>query len=180
ETSDLKGPIPRLEAMLKVEGDPEGDLVEEANEYAKENFRLKDEVNEMTAKIAPLQSDMNLDKYKSELQAEKKSNLVALNEKDKKIWQANKDQNDKCEAVRGIRLRDLTIAKWMMRATKRWKKWPCFCGEVGVEAKAVRPPVPPELHLLSQTERHPLGVRLQEHQRLQWPTFLRIERICTG
>ena len=75
--------------------------MEEANEYAKENFRLKDEVNEMTAKIAPLQSDMNLDKYKSELQAEKKSNLVALNEKDKKIWQANKDQNDKCEAVRG-------------------------------------------------------------------------------
>lgn len=78
--------IESLEDENKIREIQKGDLVEEANEYAKENFRLKDEVNEMTAKIAPLQSDMNLEKYKSELQAEKKSNLLALNEKDKKIW----------------------------------------------------------------------------------------------
>ena len=57
----------------------------EANEYAKESFRLKDDVNEMAAKMVSSQSDAIIEKFKSELQAEKKSNLVALNEKDKKI-----------------------------------------------------------------------------------------------
>ena len=59
--------------------------MEEANEYAKESFRLKDDVNEMAAKMVSSQSDAIIEKFKSELQAEKKSNLVALNEKDKKI-----------------------------------------------------------------------------------------------
>lgn len=61
--------------------------MEEANEYAKESFRLKDDVNEMAAKMVSSQSQSEaiIEKFKSELQAEKKSNLVALNEKDKKI-----------------------------------------------------------------------------------------------
>ena len=57
------------------------------------NLRLQDEVRELSSKSTSSTSEM-AEKYKSELMAEKKSNLVAMNEKGKKIWQMSKDHID--------------------------------------------------------------------------------------
>ena len=43
----------------------------------------------------------DLDKFKSELVAERKSHLVALNEKDIKIWSLQKDQDEERLALNG-------------------------------------------------------------------------------
>ena len=72
-------------------------MVDEANESVKEMLRLKDEVNSMSSQSALASSAADLDKLKSEIIAEKKSHLVALNEKDKKIWQLQRTR-----AKRGV------------------------------------------------------------------------------
>ena len=67
----------------------------------KEIVRLKDEVNSMSSQSASESSGADLDRLKSEIIAEKKSHLVALNEKDKKIWQRQKDQDEKRLSLNG-------------------------------------------------------------------------------
>ena len=72
----------QLESELKIQQITNGDLVEEAHECVKENIRLKDEVSTLLSKTALVSSGADLDKFKSELVAERKSHLVALNERD--------------------------------------------------------------------------------------------------
>ena len=93
--------IEQLENELRFQKITNGDLVDEANEYVKENMRLKDEVNAMSSQTALASSGADLDRFKSELLAEKKSHLVALNEKDKKIWSLQKDQDEKRLSLNG-------------------------------------------------------------------------------
>ena len=83
----------QLESELKIQQITNGDLVEEAHEYVKENIRLKDEVSALSSKTALVSSGTDLDKFKSELVAERKSHLVALDEKDIKIWSLQKNQD---------------------------------------------------------------------------------------
>ena len=91
----------QLESELKIQQATYGDLVEEAHEYVKENIRLKDEMGTLPSKTALVSSGADLDKFKSELVAERKSHLVALNEKDIKIWYLQKDQDEKRLALNG-------------------------------------------------------------------------------
>ena len=91
----------QLESELKIQQITKGDLVEEAHEYVKENTRMKDEVSPLSSKTALVSSGADLDKFKSELVAERKSHLVALNEKDIKIWSLQKDQDEKRLALNG-------------------------------------------------------------------------------
>eukprot|EP00435_Cladocopium_sp_Y103_P036142 s941_g9.t1 len=49
----------------------------------------------------PAQSDKDIDKVRSELLTERKSNLVKLSEKDQIIWRLNKDQEDKRISILG-------------------------------------------------------------------------------
>ena len=69
--------------------------------YVKEIVRLKDDVNSMSSQSALAYSGADLDKLKSEIIAEKMSHLVALTEKDKKIWQLQKDQDEKRLSLNG-------------------------------------------------------------------------------
>ena len=85
----------QLESELKIQQITNGDLVEEAHEYVKENIRLKDEVSTLSSKTALVSSGADLDKFKSELVAERKSHLVALNEKDIKIWSSEGSGREK-------------------------------------------------------------------------------------
>ena len=55
----------------------------------------------MSSQSALASSGADLDRLKSEIIAEKKSHLVALNEKDKKIWQLQKDQDEKRLSLNG-------------------------------------------------------------------------------
>ena len=95
--------IENLESELKVQKLTNGDLVDEANEYIRDNIQLKDEVSELKSKMASVSSGASLDKFKakliedfkSELVIERKSRLKALSEKDTKIWTLQKDQDDK-------------------------------------------------------------------------------------
>ena len=91
----------QLENELKTQQITNGDLVEEAHEYVKENIRLKDGVNTLSSKTELVSSGADLDRFKSELVAERKSHLVALNEKDIKIWSLQKDQDEKRLALNG-------------------------------------------------------------------------------
>ena len=101
--------IENLESELKIQKLTNGDLLDEAHEYVKENMQLKDEVNELASKVALVSSGANLDTFKSELVAEFKSELVAerkshvraLSEKDTKIWSLQKDQDDKRMLLNG-------------------------------------------------------------------------------
>ena len=93
--------IEQLESELKIQQITNGDLVEEAHEYVKENIRPKDEVSALSSKTALVSSGANLDKFKSELVAERKSHVVALNEKDIKICSLQKDQDEKTLAPNG-------------------------------------------------------------------------------
>ena len=90
----------QLESELKIQQIAH-DLVEAAHEYVKENIRLKDEVSTSSSKTALVSSGVDVDKFKSELVAERKSHLVALNEKDIKIWSLQKDQDEKRLALNG-------------------------------------------------------------------------------
>ena len=91
----------QLESELKIQQITNGDLVEEVHEYVKENIRSKDEARTLSSKTALVSSGADLDKFKSELVAERKSHLVALNEKDIKIWSLQKDQDEKRLALNG-------------------------------------------------------------------------------
>ena len=71
--------IEKLENELKIQQITNGELVDEANEYVKEIVRLKDEVNSMSSQSALASSGADLDRLKSEIIAQKKSHLVALN-----------------------------------------------------------------------------------------------------
>ena len=71
--------IAQLENELKIQQITDGDLVDEANEYVKEIVRLKDKVNSMSSQSALASSGADLDRLKSEIIAQKKSHLVALN-----------------------------------------------------------------------------------------------------
>ena len=84
--------IDALENQLKIREVQIGDLMEEATRNAMENIRLKDEVREFSSKDISSASEDVVERYKSELMAEKKSNLVALNDKGNTIWQMSKDQ----------------------------------------------------------------------------------------
>ena len=57
--------IEQLESELKIQQITNGDLVEEAHEYVKENIRLKDEVSTLSSKTALVSSGAVLDKFKS-------------------------------------------------------------------------------------------------------------------
>eukprot|EP00435_Cladocopium_sp_Y103_P037824 s1743_g10.t1 len=84
-----------LESEVKSQQLKINDMVDEASEYVKENLRLKDQVHELTMNALPAQSDQDIDKVRSELLSERKSNLVKLTEKDQIIWKLNKEQEDK-------------------------------------------------------------------------------------
>ena len=62
---------------------------------------MQDEVSTLSSKTALVSSGADLDKFKSELVAERKSHLVALNEKDIKIWSLQKDQDEERLALNG-------------------------------------------------------------------------------
>ena len=51
----------QLESELKIQQITNGDLVEEAHEYVKENIRLKDEVSTLSSKTALVSSGVDLD-----------------------------------------------------------------------------------------------------------------------
>ena len=101
--------IENLESELRIQELTKNDLVEEANEYVKDNMQLKDEVTEMKARMKHLSSDKSLDKFKSklvedfesELTIERKSHLKALNEKDTKIWGLMKAKDDQRVLLNG-------------------------------------------------------------------------------
>jgi hypothetical protein len=99
--------IDALENQLKIREVQIGDLMEEATRNAMENIRLKDEVREFSSKDISSASEDVVERYKSELMAEKKSNLVALNDKGNTIWQMSKDQ---IELRNGILERDEEIS----------------------------------------------------------------------
>ena len=95
--------IENLESELRIQELTNSDLVDEANEYVKDNIQLKDEVSELKSKMASASSGASLDKFKaklvedfeSELVIERKSHLKALSEKDTKIWSLQKAQDDR-------------------------------------------------------------------------------------
>eukprot|EP00435_Cladocopium_sp_Y103_P014803 s308_g3.t1 len=93
--------VETLESEVKIQQLKINDMVDEASEYVKENLRLKDEVHEMTMSALPAQPDKDIDKVRSELLAERKSNLVKISEKDQLIWKLNKDQEDKRISILG-------------------------------------------------------------------------------
>ena len=101
--------IENLESELRIQELTKNDLVEEANEYVKDNLQLKDEANELKARMKSLSSDTSLDKFKtrlvedfeSELMIERKSHLKALNEKDIKIWGLQKAKDDQRVLLNG-------------------------------------------------------------------------------
>ena len=99
--------IDALENQLKIREVQIGDLMEEATRNAMENIRLKDEVREFSSKDISSASEDVVERCKSELMAEKKSNLVALNDKGNTIWQMSKDQ---IELRNGILERDEEIS----------------------------------------------------------------------
>ena len=99
--------IDALENQLKIREVQIGDLMEEATRNAMENIRLKDEVREFSSKDISSASEDVVERYKSELMAEKKSNLVALNDKGNTFWQMSKDQS---ELRNGILERDEEIS----------------------------------------------------------------------
>eukprot|EP00435_Cladocopium_sp_Y103_P031652 s4552_g8.t1 len=87
--------VETLESEVKIQQLKINDMVDEASEYVKENLRLKDQVYDLTMNAPPAQSDKGIDKVRSELLTERKSNLVKLSEKDQVIWRLNNDQEDK-------------------------------------------------------------------------------------
>ena len=101
--------IENLESELRIQELTKSDLVEEANEYVKDNMQLKDEVSELKARMKSLSSDTSLDKFKtklvedfeSELTIERKSHLKALSEKDIKIWGLQKAKDDQRVLLNG-------------------------------------------------------------------------------
>ena len=102
--------IENLESELRIQELTNSDLVDEANDYVRDNIQLKDELNEMKVKMTSASSSgTNLDKFKaklvedfeSELTIERKSHLKALNEKDTQIWTLRKAQDDKRVLLNG-------------------------------------------------------------------------------
>ena len=95
--------IENLESELKIQKITNGDLVEEANDYVRDNIQLKDEMAELKLKMASASAGAQLDvfkarlvdDFKAELTIERKSHLKALSEKDTKIWTLQKNQDDR-------------------------------------------------------------------------------------
>ena len=110
---NVKNPmIEVLEGQFKIREVQIGDLMDEATQNAMENLRLRDEVQELSLENASSASESMVEKYKSELRAEKKPNLVALNDKGKTIWQMRKDQ---IELRNGILEKDEEISTFKMK-----------------------------------------------------------------
>ena len=68
---------------------------------------MKDEVSALSSKTALVSSGADLDKFKSELVAERKSHLVALNEKDIKIWSLQKGSGREKVSIKWERWGDI-------------------------------------------------------------------------
>ena len=67
--------IENLESELRIQELTNSDLVDEANEYVKDNIQLKDEVSELKSKMASASSGASLDKFKAKLVEDFESEL---------------------------------------------------------------------------------------------------------
>eukprot|EP00435_Cladocopium_sp_Y103_P063515 s220_g25.t1 len=99
--ADRSPRVETLESEVKIQQLKINDMVDEASEYVKENLRLKDQVHELTMSGDGRVGLFDIDKVRSELLTERKSNLVKISEKDQTIWRLNKDQEDKRISILG-------------------------------------------------------------------------------